>query len=309
MMTLPRARCNSARVRSASFVPDVLVALASCMRQADLSALRRALGSRTWLPPPTSAKSGGWFSALFVARKVAICLTMINGRCAHHGPGRRLGHGEIGESDVVAVGVDHRDQVAMRVIGECRHATGGIGLRDEVARGIIGVGRGVDDDAHRICLLDDAVVRIIAVGRHASVGFVDGYDIAARVVGVCRGEARGRVRLRDDAVHRVVRVRCRVAEVVGTVDKIAARVVGVRRRHAAQTVELPDETASGVIGVSRRIPSSVDRAAHPVLRIIGVGCGVTERIRHSRGEFRRVVAVARDISQRIGDPPILRRRS
>ena len=35
MLTLPRARCNSARVRLASFVPDVLVALASCMHRAD----------------------------------------------------------------------------------------------------------------------------------------------------------------------------------------------------------------------------------------------------------------------------------
>ena len=34
-------RCNSARVRLASFVPDVLVALASCMHRADLLALRR----------------------------------------------------------------------------------------------------------------------------------------------------------------------------------------------------------------------------------------------------------------------------
>ena len=77
------ARCNSRRVRPARFVPDVLVALASSMRRADLSALRRALGSRTWLSPPTSAKSGGWFSALFVGYEESRrCLTMIYGRCA-----------------------------------------------------------------------------------------------------------------------------------------------------------------------------------------------------------------------------------
>ena len=77
------ARCKSARVRLASFVPDLLVALASCTRAGrPLATSARSvpeLGCRC----PLSRNLAVCLSALFVDYgQGRHCRTMINGRCA-----------------------------------------------------------------------------------------------------------------------------------------------------------------------------------------------------------------------------------
>ena len=118
------AGCKSARVRSGSFVPDVLVALASCMlgRLLDTPARARFTNS-----PPASAKSHGWFSALFVGYDESRhCLTMINGRSAHiavipqgvaNATDIPIGDGQIGE-EFGGAGVENGHVFSARLAAE-----------------------------------------------------------------------------------------------------------------------------------------------------------------------------------------------